>query len=121
MTGRPGMSIPTLTLCRTCREADPTLPDQLSEAVAGAGLEARLQQVDCMSGCKRPQTLSLRQTGKTSYLFGEISTDDICDILTFLRLYAESPDGNFADARPLGNLRFKAIARIPPIITAPPQ
>ncbi|WIY25628.1 DUF1636 family protein [Parasedimentitalea psychrophila] len=115
------MNTPTLTLCRTCKEADPTLPDQLAEAISGAGLAATLQQVDCMSGCKRPQTLSVRQTGKTAYLFGEISTDDIGEVLTFLRLYAESPDGNFADARPLGNLRFKAIARIPANIAATPQ
>ena len=115
------MNIPTLTLCRTCRDADPTLPDQLSEAVLGAGLDAKLQQVDCMSGCKRPQTLSVRQSGKTAYLFGEISTDDISDVLAFLRLYAESPDGNFIDARPLGKLRFKAIARIPAVITPASQ
>ena len=107
------MSIPTLTLCRTCRDADPTLPDQLREAVTGAGLKAKLQQVDCMSGCKRPQTLSVRQPGKTAYLFGEVSTADIPDILTFLRLFNDSPDGNLADARPLGGLRFKALARIP--------
>jgi len=35
------------------------------------------------------------------------------DLLTFARLYAASPDGNFADARPLGALRTKALARIP--------
>ena len=107
------MSHPTVTLCRTCRDADPTLPDQLTEAVTGAGLQVKLQQVDCMSGCKRPQTLSVRQSGKTAYLFGDITTSDIPDILTFLSLYASSADGNFADARPLGDLRFKAIARIP--------
>ena len=107
------MSIPTLTLCRTCRDADPTLLDQLSEAVKGAGLKVKLQQVDCMSGCKRPQTLSVRQPGKTAYLFGEVSTTDIPDILTFLRLFNDSPDGNLADARPIGGLRFKALARIP--------
>lgn len=107
------MSIPTLTLCRTCRATDPTLSDQLREAVTGAGLTAKLQQVDCMSGCKRPQTLAVRQPGKTAYLFGEVSTADIPDILTFLRLFAETKDGNLADARPIGGLRFKAIARIP--------
>ena len=107
------MSPPTVTLCRTCRDADPTLVDQLTEAVSGAGITVQMQQVDCMSGCKRPQTLSVRQTGKTAYLFGEITTGDIPDILTFLSLYASSADGNLDDARPLGRLRFKAIARIP--------
>jgi len=107
------MSMPTLTLCRTCKTADPNLPDQLAEALSGTGIHVKMQQVDCMSGCKRPQTLSVRQSGKTAYLFGEITTADISDILTFLHLYGDSKDGNFADARTLGGLRFKAIARIP--------
>lgn len=107
------MTTPTLTLCRTCRDANPDLPDLLTKAVLGAGLTAKVQQVDCMSGCKRPQTLSVRQSGKTAYLFGEISAEDLPDILTFLRLFGESSDGNLLDARPLGALRMKAIARIP--------
>ena len=107
------MSAPTITLCRTCKTADPTLPNQLSEALSGMGLEASLQQVDCMSGCKRPQTLAVRQSGKTAYLFGEFTRDDIAGLITFLKLYRDSPDGNLEDARPLGALRMKAIARIP--------
>jgi len=107
------MSQPVLTLCRTCRDADPALPGQVAAALQAAGVEARLQQVDCMSGCKRPQTLAVRQPGKTAYLFGEITAEDLPDVLTFLRMYRDSADGNFADARPLGELRFKAIARIP--------
>lgn len=107
------MTGPTLTLCNTCQGADPTLPQQLMDALAKEDLSAKVQQVDCMSGCKRPQTLSLRQSGKTAYLFGEITSADLADIVTLVRLFADSPDGNFADARPLGALRMKAIARIP--------
>ncbi|UWQ78280.1 DUF1636 domain-containing protein [Leisingera sp. S132] len=107
------MSLPTLTLCRTCRDADPALFGQVAAALEVDGVAARLQQVDCMSGCKRPQTLAVRQSGKTAYLFAEITAADLPDILSFLKMYRESPDGNFADARPLGRLRFKAIARIP--------
>ncbi|CUH98006.1 DUF1636 family protein [Leisingera aquaemixtae] len=107
------MTPPTLTLCRTCRDADPALPGQVAAALEAAGVEVRLQQADCMSGCQRPQTLAVRQSGKTAYLFGEITAEDLPDVLTFLRMYQDSADGNFANARPLGNLRFKAIARIP--------
>ncbi|WP_027243419.1 DUF1636 family protein [Leisingera daeponensis] len=107
------MSLPTLTLCRTCRGADPALFGQAAAALEAAGAKVRLQQADCMSGCQRPQTLAVRQAGKTAYLFGEITAADLPDIVTFLRMYQDSDDGNFADARPLGNLRFKAIARIP--------
>lgn len=78
------------------------------------GLSAQVQLADCMSGCQRPQTLAVRQSGKTAYLFGEISADDLPGILTFLRLFDASADGTLADARPLGPLRMKAIARIPP-------
>ncbi|AHD00017.1 DUF1636 family protein [Leisingera methylohalidivorans] len=107
------MSLPTLTLCRTCRDADPALFGQVRAALEAAGVKAQLQQVDCMSGCKQPQTLAVRQCGKTAYLFGGITAEDLPDVLTFLRMYEGSRDGNFADARPLGNLRFKAVARIP--------
>ena len=83
----------------------------LSEAPAGLAIEVR--QVDCMSGCTRPSALAFRAPGKVAYLFCEITAADLPDIVTFARLYLASPDGNFADARPLGALRTKAIARIP--------
>jgi predicted metal-binding protein len=66
-----------------------------------------------MSGCTRPSTLAFRAPGKTTYLFGDLRAEDLADLLTFARLYAASPDGTFQDARPLGALRSKAIARIP--------
>lgn len=55
----------------------------------------------------------MRQTGKTAYLFGDLNENDLNDLVYFVDLYAQSSDGNFADARPLGTLREKAIARIP--------
>nr|WP_269751746.1 DUF1636 family protein [Pseudophaeobacter flagellatus] len=102
-----------MTLCRSCKSADLALPGRLTEALIQVGISARVQEVDCMSGCTRPQTLAVRQSGKTAYLFGEITAADLPDILTFLRLFNESSDGTLADARPLGTLRMKAIARIP--------
>lgn len=107
------MNTPAVTLCRTCRDADPGLPAAVAAAIGEAGLQASLNSVDCMSGCKRPQTIAIRQTGKTAYLFGEFTREDIPGLIAFLRLYAGSSDGNFSDARPLGALRMKAIARIP--------
>jgi len=84
------------------------------EAQARAGLR-RLEVigVDCMSGCTRPQTVAFRETGKVAYLFGDITEADIDGLATFADLYAASPDGRFPDARVLGDLRTKAIARIP--------
>ena len=60
-----------------------------------------------------PRRRGLPRPGKTAYLFGDLTAADLPDLLTFARAYAASPDGTFADARPLGTLRTKAIARIP--------
>ncbi len=107
------MTAITVTVCRSCPSGQAGLAARLGAAVAEAGLAAELRETDCMSGCTRPSTVAFRAAGKTAYLFGEITEDDIPNLVTFLRLYAEAPDGNLADARPLGTLREKAIARIP--------
>ncbi len=66
-----------------------------------------------MSGCTRASTCSFRASGKTAYLFGDLTADDLPDLVTFARHHDASTDGNLADARVLGALRMKAIARIP--------
>jgi predicted metal-binding protein len=99
-----------ITLCATCH------PDVTGFAQAlGANLPAQAQVafVDCMSGCTRPATVAFRESGKTAYLFGDLGPDDLPELLNFARLYHASADGNFTDARVLGNLRTKAVARIP--------
>ena len=70
-------------------------------------------EIECMSGCSRDQTVAFRAPGKTAYLFGNITEADLPDLQNFVRAYAASPDGTFPDARILGALRTKAIARIP--------
>lgn len=102
-----------LTLCASCALGRSGFADSLRAALDGTGIEATVQMVDCMSGCTRPSTLAAHAPGKTAYLFGELTAADLPDILAFARLYQASADGNFADARPLGALRLKAIARIP--------
>lgn len=103
----------TLTLCRSCPAGQAGFETQLRKAVESLGVDATVASVDCMSGCTRPSTIACRTTGKTAYLFGDVTEADLPDILTFLRLYVQSTDGNFADARALGGLRLKALARIP--------
>ncbi len=66
-----------------------------------------------MSGCTRPSTVAVRAPGKTAYLFGDAGAADVADLIVFLKLYEAAPDGNLADARPIGTLREKALARIP--------
>lgn len=108
-----GLTGITLTVCASCPAGRGGLAERLRDALAAAGEAVDLREVDCMSGCTRPSTIAVRAEGKTAYLFGDITAADLPDILTFLALYRASPDGNFADARPLGALRLKALARIP--------
>lgn len=85
----------------------------LAPALAQAGIAASVGRIDCMSGCARPSTVAFRSPGKTAYLFGDLTDNDLDSLVNFARLYAASDDGSFADARVLGDLRAKAIARIP--------
>lgn len=102
-----------VTLCASCALGRSGFPDRLGKALAEAGLQAEIGTVDCMSGCTRPSTIAFRDAGKTAYLFGDVTEGDLPDLLTFARLFAAASDGILADARPLGALRTKAIARIP--------
>ncbi|WP_299876700.1 DUF1636 family protein [uncultured Sulfitobacter sp.] len=95
-------------VCTTCTE-DGTFLDVVRDGLPGCAVEG----IDCMSGCTRAQTVAFRAPGKVAYLFGDITVDDLNDLQKFATLYAESQGGTFADARVLGDLRTKAIARIP--------
>lgn len=100
----------TVTVCASCPLGQTDFAQRLRDRLEA---KARVTTRDCMSGCARPSTVSIRAPGKTAYLFGDLSADSGPLIETFLHHYAESPSGDFADARVLGDLRFKAIARIP--------
>jgi predicted metal-binding protein len=102
-----------VTLCASCGLGQAGFAAPLQSALAAEGLACRVTTTDCMSGCTRPSTCAFRAPGKTAYLFGDLTAADLPDLLTFARHYAASPDGNLADARVLGGLRMKAIARIP--------
>ena len=102
-----------ITLCATCPLGRGAFPDRMRVALALHGVVAEVALTECMSGCARPSAVAFRAPGKTAYLFGDLDAPDLDDLLHFARLYALSADGTFADARPLGALRMKAIARIP--------
>ena len=102
-----------ITLCTTCDLGRGGFAATLRAALSARGLQAHVTGTDCLSGCTRASTMAFRAPGKTAYLFGDLTGDDLPELLTFATLYAASPDGTLADARPLGALRAKAIARIP--------
>lgn len=97
-----------ILVCRSC-SADGSFADVLRGGLQGVEVQA----VDCMSGCTRAQTVAFRASGKVAYLFGDITQADMAELQNFAMLYAASSDGTFEDARVLGSLRTKAIARIP--------
>jgi predicted metal-binding protein len=98
-----------ITLCSSCALGQSGFASTLQQALP----DATITTTDCMSGCTRPSTIAFRAPGKTAYLFGDLTADDLPQLVTFARLYGESRDGTFTDARVLGPLRMKAIARIP--------
>lgn len=95
-------------VCATCTP-DGNFVDVLRQGMRGYHVES----IDCMSGCTRAQTVAFRSPGKVAYLFGDVTEADLPELRNFARLYQASDDGTFADARVLGDLRTKAIARIP--------
>jgi predicted metal-binding protein len=103
----------TLTVCASCPMGRGGLADRLRSETATEATWLSVATVDCMSGCTRPSTLAIRAPGKTAYLLGDLDEGDLPLVHRFLHLYRESKTGDFADARCLGDLRFKAIARIP--------
>lgn len=102
-----------ITICASCALGQGGFGGMLAYRVAQAGIAAEVARIDCMSGCARPSTIAFRASGKTAYLFGDVTEADLADLISFVQAYAASPNGNFADARLLGALRSKAIARIP--------
>ena len=98
-----------MQVCETCAADDSFL-----SAARALLCDIEVAPVACMSGCTHPQAVSFREPGKVAYLFGDLAVDDLPDLARFARLYAASSDGRFEDARVLGDLRFKAIARIAP-------
>lgn len=86
---------------------------ELLAAAQAALPDVAVEGVDCMSGCTRPQAVGVRTAGKVAYLFGDMTLADLPDLKRFAALYEASLDGRFEDARVLGELRHKALARIP--------
>lgn len=103
----------TVTVCSSCPLGQTTFSDRLRDRLEMDPHPPIVTMRECMSGCARPSTVAVRAPGKTAYLFGGLSEDDVPLIENFLRLYRESDTGDIADARVLEDLRFKAIARIP--------
>lgn len=102
-----------ISVCGTCSLGKAGFTQKLRLACASLTFNADVDEVECMSGCTRESTVAFRSPGKVAYLFGDLVLADLADLLVFARHYHASADGTFADARVLGALRMKALARIP--------
>lgn len=102
-----------VSVCKSCSLGRDGFVERLQSAFLARAISAKVAPTDCMSGCARESTIAFRSPGKVAYLFGDLTEADLQGLLAFAALYAASPDGRFADARPLGALRKKALARIP--------
>jgi predicted metal-binding protein len=102
-----------ISVCGTCPLGKTGFAEKLRLASASLPFLAEVDLVDCMSGCARESTLAFRSPGKVAYLLGDLTVADLPELLEFAKLYHASADGCFADARVLGALRTKALARIP--------
>lgn len=98
-------------VCLSCPAGQQGLARKVADLLAD--LPFTVAGTECLSACTRPSTLAFRAPGKTAYLFGDLTEADLPEIRLFATAYLASPDGTFADARPLGQLRHKALARIP--------
>lgn len=102
-----------ISVCGSCPLGQDVFAEKLQLACASLPFAVEVGLVDCMSGCARASAVAFRSPGKVAYLFGDLTLADLPGLLSFARHYQASPDGCFADARVLGALRMKALARIP--------
>lgn len=102
----------TLQICESCDQRSLGLIERLREAAPN---DITITPSPCMNVCTKPITCALHGRGMT-YIFGDCDPDgDFETLQTLIRLYHTADQGNITDARPLGDLRHKLIARIPPV------
>ncbi len=126
--------ISVLRICVTCRR-DRTLEvadgdrdgarlyrELETEADALAAKGVRLEEVRCLSGCKRACTAVLSGAGKWSYVLCEIDPDaDPAALIDYAERFARTEDGQVPWRERPESLRRKTLARIPPLETRQPS
>ena len=91
-------------------------------AAIGAALQERglpVQWTECLSVCDAPLTVAAQGNGRATYVFSDISNADLDDLVSFSKEYGAADKGWIIDARPLGDLRFKLVTRVPAMIIDP--
>lgn len=108
-----------LLVCATCDRyavprASPSRGERLIAALrATAGASLVLRIVECLNGCPRPCTAALRAPGKASLRFSALGPEDAPALAALARRYAESADGEVADAALPAGLRARLTVHTP--------
>lgn len=111
----------TLYVCTTCKVGE--VHEDASQR-PGARLHRALKAqdaprgvqivgVECLSACKTGAAIALSQPGKWTYVYGQMTVDDVPDILAGAAAYAATPDGLVPWRERPVIFRKQSIARIP--------
>ena len=81
--------------------------------------EFTIQAVECMSACNRSCVISLASSGKTTYVFGDVSPDltpaEVKGVFDCATKYYVNPEGSLPWAERPQPLKKGVLARIPAV------
>ena len=111
----------TLYVCTTCKvgevhEDDSQRPGaRLHRALTKQGAPDGVQIVGvaCLSACKTGAAVALSQSGKWTYVYGQMTEENVPDILEGAALYAASEDGIVPWRERPVIFRKQSVARVP--------
>ena len=111
----------TLYVCTTCKvgevhEDDSQRPGaRLHRALTEQGAPDGVQIVGvaCLSACKTGAAVALSQSGKWTYVYGQMTEENVPDILEGAALYAASEDGIVPWRERPVIFRKQSVARVP--------
>lgn len=115
-----------LYVCTTCRapQDDPEGPRAgallhaaMSDKLLSRGLadQVQLVPVECLSGCKRPATVSFAGPGRWAYVYGDMTPAEVDQIIDGFIKYAATPDGLVPWRERPEAIKRGALARVPPM------
>jgi len=112
-----------LLICVKCRRPESSdeddirpgrhLLDRMMEKAALDGIV--IKPVECLSNCSRGCTIALRGSEKWSYVYGNLTPEDVATITEGAALYHASADGIVPWRERPEHFRKNCIARIPPL------
>ena len=97
-----------LIVCSGCAGGD-----ALAEALRETCGEVTVRRAGCLNLCAGPVGVAAQAPGRATYVFSGVTEAEAPDMAVFVAEWTRARKGWIADARPLGALRFRLVARIP--------